>query len=166
MKKNKIIFVSITIAILILPCLCLSFVKATGETESIDLANSSMETAFTNVQAAQQVGANVTQLLARLNNGAVLLTQAINSYNGGNMANVTINAENARSIADQVNNDAINLKNNTINQSKNNFLLTTLLSVIAASIFVFLLVLVWRRFKRSYLNKKLALRPEGAENAS
>ncbi len=166
MNRNKVPSGSIIITILILSILCTSLARASNETESIALANSSINIAFTNVHAAQQAGANITELLARLNDGATLLTQAINSYNGGNMANVTSDSESARAIADKVNNDAIDLKNGNIAQSKNNLLVTCLLSISTALIFVFLLFLIWRRFKRSYLKKILDLKPKGVENAS
>ncbi len=164
-RVNIIVVLSLLLVLVIIPSLCVSFTKASNESESIDAANSSINQAFTSVYDAQKAGANVTGLLTRLNTAGVLLAQADNAYHAGNLSNVTASADNARSIANQVNNDALNLKNDSINRSQNNFLLTCLFSFSAALIFVVVLLLAWRRLKRSYMKKLLDLKPQSVDNA-
>ena len=142
------------------------FVNASNETASINAANSSINQAFTNVLAAEKSGANVTQLLTKLNTAGEFLAQANNYYRGGNLANVTSNADNARSIANQVNTEAITIRNNSVARSQNSLLISLIFSFGGSLVFVVVLLLVWRRFKRSYLKKLLGLKPLGVENAT
>jgi hypothetical protein len=95
-------------------CLCSEyFVFAqTDQTSSkLQIASIAVEKAFNVVLDAEKAGGNVTQLLLKLDTAGVLLAAAQNAYNSGNTANVTLIAENVRQIADQVNGDAINLRN-------------------------------------------------------
>ena len=144
----------------------LPIVKASDETPSIQAADVSINQAFTNVLAAEKAGGNVAQLLTELNTAGALLAQAENAYQTGNLGNVTSAADSARLIANQVNSDAIGLRNSSITQSQNNTLLTVIFSVGAALLFVVLMVLVWRRFKRGFNRKFLALKPTVVKNAA
>jgi hypothetical protein len=143
-----------------------TLVKANIESASIETANSSINQAFTNVLAAEKAGGNITQLLTRLNSAGELLAEAENAYQSGNTANVTAKAENARQIADQVNADAIKLRDVSLVESQNNFWLTLAFSVVGAVVFGIILLLVWRRFKRAHLKKLLGLKPEVVENTA
>lgn len=144
----------------------MTFVKASNERASIEAADSSINQAFTNILAAEEAGGNVTQLLARLNSAGSLLAEADNAYRNGNLVNVTSKAENARSIADQVNSDAISLQNASISRSQNSFILTLIFSVDGAIIFAVVLIIVWRWFKRGYMKKVLTSKPEVIKNTA
>lgn len=144
-----------------------TLVKANIESASIETANSSINQAFTNVLLAEKAGGNITQLLTRLNSAGELLAEAENAYQSGNTANVTSKAENARQIADQVNVDAIKLRDVSLVESQNNFWFTLAFSVVVgAVVFGIILLLVWRRFKRAHLKKLLGLKPEVVENTA
>jgi hypothetical protein len=145
---------------------CFTFVEASNEKSSIEAADSSISQAFTNVLAAEKAGGNVTKLLARLDSAGELLAEANNAYRSGNLVNVTSKAENARSIADQVNSDAISLLNTSVSRSQNNFILTLFFSIDGAILFAVVLLLVWRRFKRGYMKKVLTSKPEVTKNTA
>lgn len=145
---------------------CVTFVKASNERASIEAADSSINQAFTNILAAEKAGGNGTQLLARLNSAGNLLAEADNAYRNGNLVNAASKAENARSIADQVNGDAISLLNTSVSRSQNNFILTLFFSIDGAILFAVVLLLVWRRFKRGYMKKVLASKPEVTKNTA
>ncbi len=150
----------------VLPGFHLPLVKASNETTSLQAADASINQAFTNVLAAEKAGGNVTQLLAKLNTAGALLAEAENAYNTGNLNNVISTADSARLVANQVNSDAIGLRNSSITQSQNNLLFTVVFSVISAITFVVVMFLIWRRFKRGFTEKLLSSKPKVVENAT
>ena len=81
------------------------FLAQTDQTavETAGSQYSAVEQAFNAVLDAEKAGANVTQLLAKLNTAGELLADAQNALNSGNnVANITSKAENATQIAVQV----------------------------------------------------------------
>jgi hypothetical protein len=158
--------VAILLIITVIAGLQITLVKASNESASIQAANSSINQAFANVLDAEKAGGNVTQLLAKLNSAGEFLAEADNAYRSGNLANVTSEAENARLMADQVNSNALSLLNASIGGSQNSFVLTLIFSVDGVFVFVVVLLLVWRRFKRGYMKKLHGLKPEVVENAA
>jgi hypothetical protein len=156
------------ITILLVVSIAASFnttlVKANNENVGIETANSSINQAFTNILIAEKAGGNITELLTKLKSAGELLAEAQNAYNSGNMVNVTSKAENARQIAEQVNGDALNLRDVSLVGSQNSFWLTLIFSVVGGFVFGVSLLVVWRRFKRSYMKKLLGMKPEVAEN--
>jgi len=156
--------IAMVLVIMVLLSLHITPVKASNESASIEAANSSINQAFTNVLAAEKAGGNITQLLTELNNAGQLLAAADNAYRSGNLTSVTSNAENASLIADQVNSNALSLLNASIGKSQNNFWLTLVFSIDGAFVFVVVLFLVWRRFKRNYRMKLLGLKPKVVKN--
>lgn len=153
-------------ALAIMSSFYLPIVKANNETTSIQTADASINQAFTNVLAAEKAGGNVTQLLAKLNAAGAVLAEAENDYNTGNLNNVVSAANNARLMANQVNSDAIGLRNSSINQSRNNLLFTVVFSVISSIVFVLVIFLIWRRFKREFSEKLLSSKPKVFKNAT
>jgi CHASE3 domain sensor protein len=118
-------------------------------------ANTAVEKAFNSVLDAEKAGGNVTQLLIKLNAVGIILADVQNTLNSGNTANFTSNLEHVRQIANQVNNEAIRLRNDSVVESQNIFWLTLSFSTIGVISFSISLLLVWRRFKRSYTKKLL-----------
>lgn len=131
----------------------------TDQTASnLQAANSAVEQAFNTVLDAEKAGANVTQLILKLNTAGDLLAEAYNVYNSGNTANVTSLADNAFQIANQVNYDALNLRNVSLVKSQNSFWLTLAFSVAGAIVFSISLLFFWRRFKRSHVEKSFGMK--------
>jgi len=141
-------------------------VKADNENISIENANSSINQEFTNVLAAEKAGGNVTQLLIKLNTAGDFLAKAENANNSGNLTNVTSNAESALQLADQVNSDALTLREASLIESQKSFWYTLIFSVVGAAAFGIALLLTWRRFKRSFINKLLGMKPMAVENTA
>jgi hypothetical protein len=93
------------------------------------------------------------------------LANAQNAVNSGSTANITSNLENVRQMANQVNDDALNLRNVSLVDSQNSLWLTLIFSVAGAVVFCVSLFIVWRRFKRAFIKKLLSTKPEVVENA-
>jgi hypothetical protein len=150
-------------------CLC-SENNVLAQTDSsalkLQAANSIVGKAFNSVLEAEKVGGNVTQLLVRLNTAGTLLADAQNTYNSGNKANVISMVENALQIANDVNSDAVNLRNASLIVSQNSFWLSLAFSSVGAVVFAVSLLFIWRRFRRSFMKKLLSMKPEVAENAA
>jgi uncharacterized protein (UPF0333 family) len=165
--KRTLLAVAIALlAMTIVASFCMKYVKAENEKASIEAADSAINQAFTNVSAAQEAGGNVTQLLARLDSAGELLAEADNGYRSGNLTNVASEAGNARSIADQVNSDAVSLLKASVSRSQNNLILTLFFSMDGAVIFAVVLLVIWRRFKRGYMKKLLRSKPEVVKNTA
>jgi hypothetical protein len=144
----------------------LSLAKASNETADIQTAKASINQAFSNVLAAEKAGGNITQLLAKLNTAGALLAEAGNAQKTDNVDNTIALLENSRSIANQVNSDAIILRNSSIRQSQVSTLLTILMSIGASVALTIIMFVMWRRFKHGYDRKLLTLKPEVAQNKS
>jgi len=146
----------------------LSELSVFAQTDIITLklqsANNAVGRAFEAVLDAEKAGANVSQLLVKLNTAGELLSEAQNTYNSKNTSNVTAIVENAHQIADQVNADAINLRNDSLIKSQNNILFTLIFSIVGAIVFGILLVLVWRKISHAHVKKTLEMKPEVIEN--
>jgi hypothetical protein len=139
-----------------------------GQTDQIAAklqeAKSAVGQAFKAVLDAEKAGGNVTQLLTKLDKAGDILADAQNALNSGSTANIASNLENGLQIANQVNSEAINLRNVSILHSQNNFWLTLTFSTVGVILFIISLLLVWRRFKRSNTNKLFSKKPEAVEN--
>ena len=130
----------------------------------LQTANNSLGQAFNSVLDAEKAGGNITQLLAKLNIAGTILADAQNALNSGNTENITSNVENVLQMANQINDDAINLRNASLVQSQNSLWLTLVFSVVGAGVFSLSLLFVWRRFKRAFIKKLLESKPEVVEN--
>jgi hypothetical protein len=152
------------IAFLVIPTIIT--VSAKGNSTSIENADSAIKTAFENVLSAENAGGNVTSLIDRLNIAGALLAEAENEQRSDSSINVTTKAMNALIIANQVNDDALSLRNVSLVRSQNNLWLTLTFSLVAVIAFEISLFILWRRFKRSYINKLLGMKPEVVENTT
>jgi hypothetical protein len=152
------------IAFLVIPTIIT--VSAEGNSTSIESADSAIKTAFENVLSAENAGGNVTSLIDRLNIAGALLAEAENEQRSDSSINVTTKAMNALIIANQVNDDALSLRNVSLVRSQNNLWLTLTFSLVAVIAFGITLFILWRWFKRSYINKLLGKKPEVVENTT
>jgi hypothetical protein len=142
------------------------FAQTDQTASKLQAANSAVGQAFNAVLDAEKAGANVTQLLVKLNTAGKFLAEAQNAYNSGTTANVTSMAENVRQIVEQVNGEALNLRDVSLVESQNSFWLVLIFSVVGAVVFGISLLTVWRRFKRAFMKKLLGLKPEVVENTA
>jgi hypothetical protein len=165
--SKKRVTLTILFTIIIVSCFASSLDLASASAEtSIAIANSSINNAYTNVLAAEKAGGNITDLLNKLNVAADLLVQAENNLRNGDSTEVISKAESSRQIADKVNEAAIKLLNDQLVHLTKSFWLTIAFSVVGVSVFVFVLWLVWRQFKRRFMTKLLDMKPEVLKDAS
>ena len=140
-------------------------VGQTGDAEAkLQAANNTVTYAFNAVLDAERAGANVTDLLVQLNNAAGILAQAENSYRTGDSNTAAAQADSVLPIAQEVTTSAQDAKQTALVSGQNAFWSTIAFTVIGAFVFVLALLLVWRRFKRAYIKKLLAMKPEVVEN--
>ena len=130
----------------------------------LQAANNAVGQAFNAVLDAEKAGANVTDLLAQINTAEGILAQAENSYRTGNTNTAANQADSVLPIAQQVTFDAQNAKQTAIVSSQNAFWSTIALTVIGVFVFVLVLFLVWRLFKRRYIKNLSEAKPELVSN--
>ena len=142
------------------------FAQTDQTSAKLQAANTAIDQAFNAVLDAEKTGANVTGLLAQLNVAGSEIAQAENSYRAENFSGAATLANRVLPIAQAVTASAQNAKQAALVSDRNNFWFTIAFSGIGAVVFVLVLFLIWRRFKRSYMKKLLGFKPEVIENAS
>jgi hypothetical protein len=136
------------------------FAQTDQTASKLQAANTAVEQASNAVLDAEKAGANVTGLLAQLNTAAGILAQAENSYRTGDSNTAAVQADSVLPIAQQVTASAQDAKQTALVSGQNAFWSTIAFTVIGAFVFVLALFLVWRRFKRSYINSLSEAKPE------
>ena len=133
----------------------------TDQTESkLQVANTAVEQAFNAVLDAEKAGANVTGLLVQLNTAEGILAQAENSYRTGDSNTAVVQADSVLPIAQEVTTVAQDAKQTALVSGQNAFWSIIAFTVIGAFVFVLALFLVWRWFKRRYINNLSQSTPE------
>jgi hypothetical protein len=163
--KKRIIISTIIVLFLLTIVLPVVYAQTTEET-SIQNANTAINQAFTNVLEAEKAGGNVTQLLTRLNTAGQLLADAQNIYQSGSLDGVTSKASSAKQMADLVNTEALTLKDASLTLTRNSFWFIVTFSVGGAIIFALFILLMWQRFRRSFIKKMMSMKPEVANDAA
>jgi hypothetical protein len=128
----------------------------------LQAADIAINQAFGAVLDAEKTGANVTDLLAQINIAQSILAQAENSYRIGNINTAATQADGILPIAQKIANDAQNAKQTAIVSNQNAFWSTITLTIVGVLVFVLVLFLVWRRFKRNYIEHLSEAKPEVA----
>jgi CHASE3 domain sensor protein len=130
----------------------------------LQAANTAVDGAFNAVLDAEKAGANVTGLLGQLNIAEGVLAQAENSYRAGDSNTAAVQADSVLPITQEVTTSAQDAKQTALVSGQNAFWSTIALTVIGAVVFVLALFLVWRWFKRSYINDLSQAKPEVNSN--
>ncbi|MCW4024994.1 MAG: hypothetical protein NWF01_08170 [Candidatus Bathyarchaeota archaeon] len=130
----------------------------------LQAANDATEQAFTAVLSAEKAGANVTELIAKLNNAITFLAHAENANRFGDVNSVISNADSAISISQQVTAQAKTAEESVTSQSMNAFWLSVGSVMGGSVLFILGLFLVWRLFERRYLRSLLDTQPEVTGN--
>ena len=161
MRRKALLFPIVVLFVLsLLLSLCVESVKAENENALITEAQSSINQAFTNVLAAEQSGGDITDLMLKLNNAGALLAEAENSYRSGAFDDISSKAASARMIANQVNDDAIVLRNESSLAFQNFLFFNLMVSIIGSILFCILIWVAWRFFKRRFINRLLDKQPK------
>ena len=153
-------------AVLAIACLMFSVplglaVGAEEASAAVTDADTALRGAFAAALNAESAGTNVSGLIGRLNEAGVALTGARVALAAGNYGDAVGRAGECKGLADIVVLDAGLLKNDAAAQASR-WWVTVLLGVTGSVVFVVVLFLVWRRFKRYYADKLLGCRPEVA----
>ena len=137
-----------------------AFAQTNQANSKLQEANIAVNQAFNAVLDSEKAGANVTDLLARINIAEGILAQAENSYRSGDTNTAAAQADNVLSIAQQITTSAQNAKQNAIISSQNNFWLTIAFTVGWTIMFLAVLDLFWLWFKRRYIKNLSEAKPE------
>jgi ATP-dependent Zn protease len=159
--KQSIVALLIILALSV--CL-LSVQQAAAQSDQasskLQVANDAVNQAFNAVLDAEKSGANVTDLMFRLNYAIGILAQAENSYRTGYFDKSSAQAESVLPLAQKVTLDAQNAKKTATISSQNTFLLTIAFTIIGMILFLEILFLVWVWFKRRYIKNLSGAKPE------
>jgi hypothetical protein len=140
-------------------------VKGIGEaSSSVGEAEVAVRQAFNATLEAERAGGNVSGLIVRLDEAGGLLDEAEIALRNGNSSEAADNASLCMGIAESVKSDADVLKASALDQAQTVFKMYLAFSVVGIAVFVVVLVLVWRWFKRGYVRKILGMKPEVARD--
>jgi hypothetical protein len=137
-------------------------VSAEDATAAVASADSTLQVAFVTVSDAERAGANVSGLIARLNEAGSALTSARVALDAGNYSGAASLAALSEGLADAVAADAAVSKDNAVTQASH-WWVTVSLSLVGSASLLAVLFLLWRRFKRLYKDRVLGGRPEVVE---
>ncbi|MEM2506762.1 MAG: hypothetical protein QXF61_06970 [Nitrososphaeria archaeon] len=132
---------------------------------AISEADNALKRAFKSVLEAEKASANVSDLIAELNEAAGLLAEAENAYRVGNFREAVSKAEKCSMLANGVVQEALILKSSALTDAQRAFLQTLGISCVGCVAFLTALFFVWRWFRRAYVEKLLKMKPEVTADA-
>jgi hypothetical protein len=139
-------------------CFCVS--GDIQSSSSLADAEQAVGQAFNAVLAAEHTGANVTALLAELNDAAGFLAQAEMANRAGNLTAVASDVDSAILVASQSQAAAVDAKDTASVSGNASFSSTIIFSFLGAVVFVCVWFLVWRWQKRRYIRNLSDAKPE------
>ena len=169
MSVSKLIFFLLVLLVFAAPIFVSEALEASGENvaaSAIDGAEAVMVSAYEAVWDAEQIGANVSGLLVRLNVAGENLVNAHIWYGLGDFENATRFANLCYDIGDEVRNEAYELKSEVQGSWVGDLWLRMTISIVGVVSVVFLSFLVWRVFRRRYHKRALGMEPEGVSGGS
>ncbi len=119
-------------------------------TTSIEGAENALVSAYQAVLEVEQVGANVSGLLAQLNEAGEFLAKAHMAYRLGNFDNATSSADQSKDIGIEVENKAYELKDSAWRENIQHIWLTIMGSVLGVILVATGSFWVWHFLKRHY----------------
>lgn len=136
-------------------------VTSQDASSSIASADQALRSAFSGAADAEKSGANVSALMARLNDAGGNLTSAEVALDAGDYSDAVNLANACKSLADGVSRDASVLKADAVAAS-GLWWQTVLFSAVGSLVVVVVLFLVWRRFRAGYVKRLMTSKPEVA----
>jgi hypothetical protein len=127
---------------------------------SVGEAEVAVRQAFNATLDAERAGANVSGLILRLDEAGGILTEAEIALKDGNSSEAASKAVQCIGIAESVKSDAYASKASALEKAQTVFWTSLTFSVAGIVVFVVVLMLVWRWFKRGYVGKMLGMKPE------
>lgn len=123
-------------------------------------AEESVFQAFERLLEAEESGANVSVLNARLNEAGNLLAEAEILCRNGNAHEAVGLAHQAVMIANDVQSQALELKNSTLKNKQDLLRFSLTCSLVGISVFLWVLFFAWKLFRRVYARRILRMKPE------
>jgi hypothetical protein len=143
-----------------------SYVSGTDEASlRIGEADEAVRRAFEAVLEAEKAGTNVSGPIAKLDEAGGLLTEAEIAYRNGSLSEAVVNANSSFLIAESVRDEALSLKNSTLEHAQSIVWWSLAFSSLGALAFIIALSSAWRWFKRLHVKKLSGMRPEVASDA-
>jgi hypothetical protein len=140
-------------------------VRGTGDASaSVGEADVAVRQAFNATLDAERAGANVSGLILRLNEAGGILVEAEMALGNGNSSEAASKAGQCIGIAESVKGDADVLKASALDGARTVFWASLAFSVVGVAVFVVVLAVVWRRFRRGYVGKVLGAKPRVVSN--
>jgi len=140
-------------------------VSATSyEAQILEQAEQSISSAFHMVLEAEDAGANVSGLTAKLNEAAGLLVEAKILVQNGDSRQAADLASHSVEIAEDVKDEASTLKASALSHHDFLFKVSLVGTLVGVPAFLALMFLLWRWFKGYYTRRILGLKPEVAED--
>jgi hypothetical protein len=154
----------LVLSISITPAICQNPSREGAEAK-IGEAEGAFISAYEAVLDAERAGANVSDLIVKLNEAAKLLAEAENAYRIGNFSEAASKAEECSGSADSVRDEALTLKGEALAVRQNIFLQNLSITLVGSAVFLIFLFFVWDWFKRFYSKKLMKMKPEVAVDA-
>jgi len=151
MHVSKLFVVSIMLLVLSSQFLvAASFAGASEDTAASALANAeeSIVLAYQATLNAEEAGANVSGLLVRLNEAGQLLASAQIEYRLDDFEKANELSESSKSIAEEVQNAAVNLKDSALSESAQRMLSTMVASVLGVASIALVSLYAWYLLKK------------------
>jgi hypothetical protein len=140
-------------------------VSASDEASSaIGDADNALRRAFEAVLDAERAGANLSDLIVKLDEAGRLLAEAENAYRIGNFSEAVSKAEQCSVLADGVREEAITLKGEALAGAQIAFWQDLTVTAMGSAVFLVAMFFVWGWFKRAYVKKLLRMKLEVASD--
>jgi hypothetical protein len=127
--------------------------------KSVQAAQEAVSSAFVVVSDAERAGANVSGPLEELNGAVDLLSRAEIQLKVGDASGAVEAANNSFSIAEEVAAQASSLKASTLANHESSLMSSLIIFPAGIVLFLSLMVLFWRRFRRHYVRRIKDMRP-------
>jgi len=163
MSFSKLFFVFLVLSVFAFPVFVSGGFGVDGEdvaASAVDRAEESVVLAYEAVLDAEEVGADVSELLSRLNVAGGYLADAHVWFGLGDFDNATRLADLCYYYVEDVRGRAVELRNEAHGLWATDLVVRMVGSIVGVVVVVFLGFVVWRVFKRRYHRRVLGLRPE------
>lgn len=139
-----------------------AYVSAQSDQAALNLqeANNAFNSAFNAISDAEKAGANVIDLLLKLNIIADSLASSESTYVLGDLTTSIVKSNEVIQAIPNLIGTAQNEKQFSSEASVTSFWITLIISIVGAVVFVTLLIFIWRYVKRWYIKEMSRLKPE------
>jgi hypothetical protein len=160
-RSVSLFFLSVLLVCLVLAVFASSLRFVSGEDAGTRVAeaDTALRSAFGDVVTAERNGVNVSGLADRLTLAGIVLTEAEVALNAGNSTGAVVLADTCKVLADGVGADARALNGEAV-AGMGSWWVPVVLSGVGVGAFLASLYVVWRWFRKYYVRRIVARRPE------